>query len=212
MRRKLIYLFLLFLTAIPYFGQAQQASEFLIGTENPVGISGFIGPLIEFSSLENEFVTSGGLGIGLLLDQTFYIGFYGLGTVKSLEKSLQGYPQVDMAFGHGGLLLGYLHQSHKLVHLGLSMKIGGGGVYLAERHRHEYIFEEENKIDEDALFVLTPQVEMELNVAPWMKINLGLGYRFVSGLDTPYLNQRDLTSTVGSLGFYFGWFRSRRNG
>lgn len=209
MKKYIICSLTILLILLSHIVKAQQEREFLIGADRPVSISGFMGLMTEISSLEGEVVPSVGAGIALLLDQTFYIGFYGLGTIKSLEKQLLQYQQVDMAFGHGGLWMGYIHQSERLLHLGVSLKIGGGGVYLAERRGHEFIFEEKNKIDEDALFVLIPQAEMELNVAPWMKLNLGLGYRFVDGVDTPYLNENDFASPVGSLGFYFGWFRHK---
>ena len=71
------------------------------------------------------------------------------------------------------------------------------------------IFEEENKIDEDGFFVLTPQAEIELNVAPWMKINASVGYRYVSGVQIQYLNEKDFKSMVGNVGFYFGRFNSK---
>ena len=66
--------------------------------------------------------------------------------------------------------------------------------------------EEENKIDDDGFFVLTPQAEIELNVAPGMKINASVGYRYVAGVQIQYLDEKDFSSAVGSIGFYFGWF------
>ncbi|MEM8965124.1 MAG: hypothetical protein AAGE93_01820 [Bacteroidota bacterium] len=73
-----------------------------------------------------------------------------------------------------------MNQSHRLIHPSVSLKVGRGGMYLAEREKNEFIFEEENRIDEDALLVLTPQAEVELNVISWMKIKAGIGYLFVS--------------------------------
>ena len=189
--------------------QAQEARQFLFGGDHPVDISGFGGPIVEISSLENEVVVSGGGGGALLLDQTFFIGLYGLGTVKSLEQSIPEYQEVDMAFGHGGLWLGYIHRSQRLLHAGLSLKMGGGGAFLASREGNEFIFEEENKIDDDGFFVLTPQVEAELNVAPWMKLNASVGYRYVAGVQIQYLDAQDFKSVTGTIGFYFGWFNPK---
>ena len=202
------YYLLILLFAHSWVSYAQPAREFLFSDDRPVSISGFGGVLLELSSLEGELVPSGGFSLAALFDQTFFAGFYGMGTFKRLDKSFPELQQVDMAFGHGGLWLGYLNQSHRLIHPSVSLKVGGGGVYLAERERNEFIFEEENRIDEDALFVLTPQAEVELNVAPWMKIKAGVGYRFVSDVDTPYLSHSDFTSMVGNLSLYFGWFNS----
>ena len=209
MKKHLIGLFMLMGIVLSLPVQAQEERQFLIGGDHPVGVSGFGGPIVEISSLENEVIVSGGGGLALLLDQTFFVGLYGLGTVKSLEQSVAEYPEVDMAFGHGGLWLGYIHQSQRLLHAGLSLKMGGGGAVLASRERNEFIFEEENKIDEDGFFVLTPQAEIELNVAPWMKINASVGYRYVSGVQIQYLDEKDFKSVVGNVGFYFGWFKPK---
>lgn len=211
MKRHVFFSLVLLLATWPLMGQGQQEREFLIGGDRPVSISGFAALMLEVSSLEDDLVHSGGAGVAVLFDQTFFAGFYGLGTFKSMEQSIAEFQQVDMAFGHGGLWLGYMNQSQRLFHLGLSLKVGGGGVYLAERKGNEYIFEEKNKIDDDALFVLTPQAEMELNVAPWMKVNLGLGYRYVSDVDTSYLHENDFRSPVGHLGLSFGWFQNKRD-
>ena len=102
MKKHLIGLFMLAGILFSSLVQAQEARHFLIGGDHPVGISGFGGPIIEISSLENEVVVSGGGGGALLLDQTFFVGLYGLGTIKSLEQSVPEFPEVDMAFGHGG--------------------------------------------------------------------------------------------------------------
>lgn len=212
MKTHVLFSFIILLIAWPYLGQSQGQGtrEFLIGGDRPVDISGFASLMLELSSLEDEVVPSGGGGIAVLFDQTFFAGFYGLGTFKRMERPVAEFQEVDMAFGHGGLWLGYMYQSQRLLHLGLSLKVGGGGVYLAESKSTGYIFEEENKIDEDALFVLTPQAEIELNVAPWMKVNVGVGYRYVSDVDTPYLDASDFNSPVGNINLYFGWFQNRR--
>lgn len=141
--------------------QSDKTSQFL--TTEPLKFSGFGGPLIEISSVEDEVVVSGGAGAALLFNQTFYAGFYGLGTFKSVEQPVPAFQDVDMVFGHGGVWLGYIHQSEKLLHAGVSLKIGGGGTALFSREGKEFDFEETNKIDEDGFFVFTPQAEMELN-------------------------------------------------
>ncbi|MEM8965123.1 MAG: hypothetical protein AAGE93_01815 [Bacteroidota bacterium] len=53
--------------------------------------------------MEGEVVPSAGFGLAALFNQTFFAGFYGMGTFKSLNKSLAEFQEVDMAFGQGGL-------------------------------------------------------------------------------------------------------------
>ena len=68
----------------------------------------------------------------------------------------------------------------------------------------------------DQVFVLTPQLELEMNIASWFKINIGAGYRFVSGIDKKYTNSSgetanyfkssDFNTPQASLSFLFGSF------
>ena len=65
----------------------------------------------------------------------------------------------------------------------------------------------------DRIFTILPQVEMELNLTEWFKINAGVGYRFVTGIDATYLvdqnkvkyyNTGDFSSPVGTISLIFG--------
>lgn len=75
---------------------------------------------------------------------------------------------------------------------------------------------QEAPIDElgnDAIFVLTPQAEMEVNLFTWFKINFGIGFRHVGGanlqLNTPegpksLISSSDLRSPTASISLLFG--------
>ena len=65
----------------------------------------------------------------------------------------------------------------------------------------------------DRIFTITPQVEMELNMTKWFRINVGVGYRFVAGIDATYeqgentvkfYEDSDFNSPVGTISFIFG--------
>lgn len=221
----------LFFTSLVFMGlissvlQAQESEkrEFLFGGEKPLKISGFGAPIIEFSSIAGDFAVSTGGGGAVLFNQCFFIGGYGLGSVsmgsqnltiqvREFDLSVHTYSNLRRMFGHGGLWLGYIHNSHKAIHMAVSTKIGGGAVGY-----YDFDFNDWNAdLGWDAVFVFTPQVEVELNMLKWMKVNLGVGYRFVSGVDEtyidiggserPYFNSDDFSSPQVSLSFLFGGF------
>ena len=58
----------------------------------------------------------------------------------------------------------------------------------------------------DAVFVLEPQANLELNVTPFMRINVGGGYRWVTDVDLYPLTNRDFSAAFGSLALKFGKF------
>ena len=68
----------------------------------------------------------------------------------------------------------------------------------------------------DGVFVFTPQLEVEMNIARWFKINIGAGYQMVTGVDKTYTNinnqevnyynSSDYNSPQASISFLFGGF------
>ncbi|MDQ3395668.1 MAG: hypothetical protein M3512_16395 [Bacteroidota bacterium] len=199
-----VYLLVFTLISLPFFTQAQDDFEHLLKGRK-IKFSIFVGPLFELSSVHNNFGFSTGGGGGLILNQTLFIGGYGLklapviGTDVTLNNV--NYDNLEIAFNHGGLWFGYIHNYKKLVHFGASTKLGWGNITLND-HRLASPYE-------DNVMVFTPQVEAEVNIMKWFKVNVGLGYRIVSGVNESVLNKKDFNSPQVTVGFLFGWFRQR---
>ena len=45
--------------------------------------------------------------------------------------------------------------------------------------------------DIDHVFVITPQLDLNMNLLKWMRLNVGVGYRIVTGVDHTYKTQQD---------------------
>lgn len=222
--RKLFILFLVSeLTVLQMLGQeiSRPEPEFLFSRDKGISISGFGGPITEFSGIDGATGVSVGGGGAVVINQTFFFGGYGLGLATSQPRydiTLIQENAAPLTFtnlrpqvGHGGFWLGYIHQSHKIVHWALSTKIGWGGISYS-------LGSDENIIDElgtDGIFVFTPQAEIEVNLFTWFKLNLGVGYRYVSGINAKYntpegvrplMASDALNSPEGSITLMFGNF------
>jgi hypothetical protein len=177
------------------FGQKDSETRYLL-SGNEISISGFGGPIISFSQIENDFALLTGGGGAVLFNQSFFIGGFGEGVstkhrlaeITVINKSGNPTTYYDLVtnFGYGGFWLGYVYKPKKAVHLGLSTRIGWGNVSLIE---DDYHIDWHDNIMNDAVFVITPQAEIELNLYRWFKLNAGLGYRLVTGVDKTYLDQ-----------------------
>ncbi|HPG32847.1 MAG: hypothetical protein H6541_02475 [Lentimicrobiaceae bacterium] len=217
----LIFFFLLLYTVIA-LGQNNQETQYLLSGKN-IKISGFGGPTLSFSQITNEPAVLTGGGGAVLFNQTFFAGIFGEGLssdhrLKQLQMendfgNISTFYDVRTDFGYGGLWLGYIHQPKNAVHFGLSTKIGWGSISLAER---DYHIDWHDNIMNDVVFVFNPQAEIELNLYRWFKLNIGVGYRFVSGLDKTYVNQlgqekkyfqnTDFSQPHATIGLLFGGF------
>jgi hypothetical protein len=155
----------------------------------------FGGPILEIGRINGEIGADVGGG-GALIVNNFFLGGYGMGTDYA-QMTLQN-QNYNIRFKHGGLWLGYTYRDYKLAHLYSSVKIGWGNAQLRRSGETDF---------SNRIFVMTPEVGLELNLTSWFKLAFSGGYRWVNGVNTlPSLNNSDFSSPVGILTFRFGGF------
>lgn len=170
------------------FAQEESQGSYLFDINKGVKVSGFGGPIFEFTSMEGNYAQFIGGGGAVLLNQTLFFGGYGMGLVtdhrRNINEGGEYFEDARIEFGHGGFWFGYIHEAPKMIHFGVSSKFGWGGLYLHENWvNNNYDPENMDAIATDLVFVVQPQAEIELNLAKWFKANVGVGYRFVTGIN-----------------------------
>jgi hypothetical protein len=182
--------------ALPAFGQ----DETLIGAEFHSGGYGGaevkIGPMLGTTG-----VLVGGRG-GWVINHTFMIGGGGYGLVNDVRvKDIDVYGRpAFLGFGYGGLYLEYIGNSEKVVHYTIGMMIGGGGIEYRDSLK---TFKDHNP---DAVFVLEPSLSVEMNVTSFFRLGVGASYRYVSGVNTIGLTNKELSDVTGTITLKFGTF------
>jgi len=197
--KKMIFIFLLLMN-----GGIIAQEETLI--DGKVEIGGFGGPVVKFTSVNNEFaVMVGGYG-GWLINHSFMIGGGGYGLTNNITPGLEAKriygDDTRITFGYGGLVLEYIGNSNKLVHYSISTLIGGGGIMYGKK-MNGYNWDERVNY---AVFVAEANLAAELNVTTFFRINAGIGYRFVSDTEIVGLKNSDLSAPSINLTFKFGKF------
>ena len=176
---------------------------------------GFGGPRIKYSSVGNsQGVFVGGRG-GWIINHQFVIGGGGYGLATTIDAPSEAYdlPRfkdaniidgLELAFGYGGLELEYIHAWERLIHLSVSALIGGGGVDYTEDNSEDT--SQDTNGTGDSLFVFEPSVHAEINVTKWMRLNAGVSYLLVKGVDLAGLSDSDLSGGGISMILKFGSF------
>jgi len=224
--RKIGFLFFILLgISLSSFSQeSNDTFNTLFKNNGKTSVSGFGGLIMEFSSMDDQFTYSmGGVG-AVLFNQSFFFGGYGIGSVNfptyTIDQPNINSVDKSILLGHGGFYTGFIFSPNKPVHIGVSSKFGWGAVTLMDeiyRNNNYYPYPNENYIV-DQVFVITPQLEAEFNIASWFKVNMGLGYRIVTGVEAtyipygtteaiPYFDSNAFNSATFQLGLYFGWFK-----
>lgn len=181
--------------------QARAQHETLFDDFSSFGAFG--GPIVEISSINGEVGADVGGGGALILDDLF-IGGYGMGTSypeTTINQEVDGeFRDViyDIRLKHGGLWFGYTPNQGKVWHPYGSLKVGWGKTQLLN-----------DRFDTptDRIFVLTPEIGMEVNLTRFFKLGFTAGYRWVNGVSRlPTLTDSDFSSPTGTLTFRFGGF------
>ena len=147
------------------FSQDNKEPQYLFQNGN-VSISGFGGFTTEFSSIQNEFAVLTGGGGAVIFNQKVFFGGYGQGLSTNHERNdidpIINLKDNRISFGHGGFWIGYIHNSHKVVHFSSSAKIGWGQIALYDVY---YDYKEHDEyMAKDNVFVFTPQLEVEVEL------------------------------------------------
>ncbi|MFC1561196.1 hypothetical protein ACFL4V_01830 [Candidatus Latescibacterota bacterium] len=189
MKKSLLILVLVFSSSLV---MAQEKT--LISGEIEHG--GFGGPRYKLTQINGETVyISGGRG-GWIINHMFVIGGGGyslqsdidvtLGTLSGGVKTEQ-----KLDFNYSGFEFEYIGKSDNTIHYTIYTLLGGGNVSCGET---------------DRVFVFEPAVNGELNVIKWFRINVGISYRLVTGLDISGLDESDLSGIGASITLKFGIF------
>ncbi|MFO7445730.1 MAG: hypothetical protein R6W90_05150 [Ignavibacteriaceae bacterium] len=193
---------ILFLSVI-FSYQSLAQEETLIG-DGEISHGGFGGPVIKFTQIKDEFgVLVGGRG-GWIINHQFVIGGGGYGLVNNIEANDFIFsPQPFITFGYGGFEMEYIIHSDRLIHFSVYSLIGGGAVTYRDELWDDW---EDWDYGSDTFFVFEPAVNMELNIYSFFRLNAGISYRMVSGVDFDTLENSDLSGPSATLTLKFGKF------
>jgi len=204
-----IFLLIITLTTLSTFRISAQEKTLLGNDELSYG--GFGGPVVKYVYVHGEpGVLIGGRG-GWIINHSVVIGGGAYGLANDIKADVP--PFVDESgniyntfinFGYGGLELEYIMQSDQLLHFSVSTLIGGGEV--GYRYKLPGADGDGWDSNKDAFFIFEPSLNTELNVVSFMRVGLGVSYRFISGVNLDDPQNKDLAGPSGILTFKFGNF------
>ena len=208
---KTLFLTLIMVTTVLFSIPAMGDERTLLTGEVTHG--GFGGPDWKMTKIYGDMgLMVGGKG-GWIIDHKMFIGGGGYGLVNEIPA-----PVADryLNFGYGGVVVGGIIGSDKVVHACVSALIGGGGVnyrkHWEDMNGHWdddiYYYDDSDPdfISNDNFFVIEPGVDLELNVAKFMRITFGVSYRIVNGLEGKDLENSDLSGVSANIMLKFGKF------
>jgi len=167
---------------------------------------GYGGPVVKFTTMTSEAaVLVGGEG-GWIINHSLIIGGagYGLATVHGAPPELSPpLGRSTLQFGYGGARLAYVIRPHDLVHVTLAALVGGGGYTILT---HNDLRDDYQTHNSRAFFALEPEAQVEANVLKWLRVGLGVSYRYIGTEAVAGLSSSDLSGPAGMVVIKAGAF------
>lgn len=173
---------------------AQQETLF---NKSPLGLSGiFGGSTHNYTYVNDDWARIRGGYFGVEFGQTLQIGAAHYRLREDVE--IAG-TNSDYRMRFSGLMLGLTPDSRKVVHPKIGFVTGGGRLTIDD-------FDTSN----DNIYVVQPSAGLEINVVKWFHLGLEGGYRWVTGVDVPGLDNSDVSAPFAQIDLRFGIFWGRR--
>ncbi len=227
MRKNIILFCLVFIAFTAYSQEEDGRYLFRDGKLKLTTFYAEINPSTSFSVMNEQLVNVFEVSGGFILNNKFYLAFFTTGspkinTVNIPEPGTQEYEDWEEAgvemdqispdaeflyvkFKHSGLKLGYMHKTNRTVFWRAGLQFGfTGGLNMTEDQTFLGLFD--NKVFETKIFTLEPQFGGGVNLLPWWRLHLDVGYRFM-GVDERILSSTQTDSFTFKLGFSFGNFK-----
>lgn len=160
-----------------------------------------------------DAIMVGGRG-AWVINHSIGIGLAGYGFMTEHKADTELNDDYQLLGGYGGLMFEFIVNPNSPVHLSFPMTIGAGGVTYSQRDsfRRNNDFDRLSE-DTQAFFVVEPGVELEMNVVRFMRLAVGVSYRYTSDVDLTYTgtSQRIMDKDVlhglsGGITLKFGKF------
>ena len=175
--KQIAFLLLMMLLCTSVFSQQKD-----IETEDTTGISAYISPFFETTSMIKSTSFIGGIG-GILITPNIIVGGFGKAMTSyfkidsTYNKSNNAYEHnLELDFGGGGLVIGYIFMPAKKVHPIIMLWAGGGSISLSNKNK--------TRIKElyDDFWLYNGTIEIDYRPLKFLSFGIGAHYQMVSGL------------------------------
>lgn len=199
---KKIYLLLLLICAVGYLSAQEEETDHIqtFFQSKPEKIRGYAGPLSNTTFLDGETAYMNGFNAAGIFNDHFILGFYSLNLENNIFSNNSNYIGYQMDFDHKGLWLGYIFMPKRVIHFNANVQLGKGNLEIYDDAIDTWL-------EDDFLFVITPSLEVELNVVKFLRIGIGANYRIALDVDQfDNYNNDDFSDLGAFISFKFGWF------
>jgi hypothetical protein len=180
----------------------------LFSGSNSVGGYGAIS--MQYTTIDDRDAFIFGARGGVVLGHLVTLGLGGSGFFNDVHYDSNLGNDISLAGGYGGFFFEPVIFSNYPVHVAFPILIGAGGVAVVSMQGEDWDDEFWSEAS-DAYMVVTPGVELEVNVTRFFRFCAGAYYRYTSDINIQYPLDYEIPSDIlrgwsGGVTFKFGKF------
>lgn len=179
----------------------------LTGPEHNLGF--YIGFHSEYSQIAGYDAFGAGCTFAMIANHGLAIGFSGKGFFSEPYDRIPGSnTSYSYTGGYGGFLIEPILFPKYPVHVSFPILLGAGGIARSILTNYNYPYDHTDVYVEDAeaFFIAEPGVELEFNVARWLRFGLGASYRFTTTFEPSVFDSNPMNGFTGGFSLKFGKF------
>lgn len=157
-----------------------------------------LAPMFKFSQVNHTFGFLAGGRLGWIINHRYLLGLEGYWLVNDVPGPRTDAGQrPDLAMKYGGLTLEYILRPQDAVHFSVSTLTAIGSV----------VYDYDVTRNDDTYWAVEPALNVYLNMTEYLRLGLGVGYRWVSDVDLEDLDEgQDLSGVAATLSLNFGTY------
>ncbi len=149
-------------------------------------------PMFKFTQINDDFGFLTGGRLGWIINSQYLLGLEGYWLANDVAGPGTN---PDLAMKYGGLTLEYIFQPQAVVHFSFSVLNAFGSV----------VYDYDVTRNDDTFWVVEPALNVYLKMTKYLKLGLGVGYRWTSDVDLEDLDEgQDLSGVAATLSINFG--------
>ena len=164
----------------------------------------YLGANVNYGMIADEHALIVGGRLGFIANHHLAMGVMARGVYSPQDQEVSGGPDYFATGGYGGVFVEPILFPKKLVHVTFPVSLGAGAF-----GRVAYDFEDEptaNEEDWDLVVFLEPGVNIEYNVANWIRIGAEANYRLVGDYEIESFRNGDFDGISAGISLKIGWF------
>lgn len=205
---RLLSIFIISLCIKLSFGQYDE--KYLFNTNSDLKSSLFLGPEFKFSRMIEGYQLYTGFKGGILFNDKIVLGLAAGGfvteTVFTYHENQNDEMDLNTIMGYGGFNIDYIIRTRSPVQVSFPMLIGAAVVALFVPDYTGGLIPNDKLVEGGVFIIYEPGINLEVNFTHFLRMGLGVGYRFAFRGDMDRLSPDNLSDLTFNWNIKFGSF------